>query len=118
VLGMPALPSQATANNRFVGTVDVTYHAWARFCSRYLSQCKAKMRRAVRAGPNFVLRELQNCFGRAEPVTITDPARVRRLIRNEFQAVSYLYDSGTNLRFVVREGQPPTLLTIEKALYK
>ena len=96
--------------NKICASVAVTRHAWQRFC--------------VRVPPKFVMDEsveyfadlLRTAFGRATPEKLKRGGEVRRTINNKFVPAHYFYDAATNMRFVISEDEPKTVITIEQRL--
>ena len=96
--------------NKDCVSAAVTRHAWQRFCERV----PPKFVMSVSA--DYFADLLKAAFGRAVPEKLKRGGEVRRTINNKFVPAHYFYDAATNMRFVISEDEPKTVITIEQRL--
>ena len=111
LLKVPEFPEGglSVANTNCVSAA-VTKHAWQRFCKR------VPLKLVMGEGIDYFADLLKTAFGRSVPEKLKRGGEVRRTINNKFVPAHYFYDAATNLRFVISEDEPKTVITIEQRL--
>jgi hypothetical protein len=91
-----------TASHDAMGDVEITKHAWERFCVR--APLGDKLQNvAPDSTYRFILTELRRSFARSRRVNIQKRRRVERLFKNHLAQSLYYHDRQLGLRFVVVE---------------
>ncbi len=103
------------ANSAFSEKVDVTKHAWDRFCERYIKAWFSI--KGAPTGQRYYIEALRSCFSRALRVELPEGVVSERLDNNRRWPVLYLLDPTTKLRFVVTNNlhRKATLITVDPA---
>lgn len=91
-----------------IGDVEVSDHAWDRWCQRYPPIVNLK-----NYDDALLETHLRTIYKRAKPEDMDPAGRVRRMIDNNAEGAHYLYDKGTRIRFVLNE-ERTSLVTIEE----
>lgn len=91
-----------------IGDVQVTEHAWERWCERYPGAVGLK-----NPDDQSLEQHLKTIFRRAKEEELSPAARVRRMIDNKGEDAHYLFDKGTAMRFVLNADKT-ALVTVEE----
>ena len=96
---IPPLPEGLTVKNRVAGKINVSKHAWERFCQRFkLVINEEDFKKTV---VEVYSREMQDCFKRSAVYILPSITRVKNLLKHDFVECDYFYDHPTNLCFIV-----------------
>lgn len=93
--------------NKSAGVVNVTRHAWQRFCGRYYRPVDHKVSPA-----DFFLAKLQTSFRNSSLIQLSERERTLHLLHNEVKEVTYFHDKDLDLVFIVRSEENKVLITV------